>query len=152
MTSTVEFARQEVALDGVDNWRDALQAIEAVIASVAMAPSDHSVLRLELTGETPLAWRLRRDHDLLLEQVSNLDRAKGSVWIDKIVHRLAPPSQGTQGEDPRRELGALMDALIEDGSFMTRAARDAEDLIGDLPPELRSAFGETESSPLGPSA
>ena len=63
MTSTVEFARQEVALDGVDNWRDALQAIEAVIASVAMAPSDHSVLRLELTGETPLAWRLRRDHD-----------------------------------------------------------------------------------------
>ena len=29
---------------------------------------------------------------------------------------------------------------------MVRVARDAEDLIGDLPPELRSAFGETEEA------
>ena len=84
LTSKVEFTRQEVALDGVDDWRDALEAIEVVIASVAVAPSDHSVLRLELTGETSLAWRLRRDHDLLLEQVSNFARANGSVWIDKL--------------------------------------------------------------------
>ncbi len=145
-TSTVEFARHTVILDGIDNWREALEAAEAVIASVAMSPSDHTVLRLELVGETSLSWRLRRDQDLLLEQVSNSARAKGSVWIDKLVHRHVPPSRDTQGEDPRRELGDLMDTLRKDDAFMMRATDDVEDLIGNLPPELRSAFGETKAA------
>ena len=144
VTSQVEFSRQDVVLDGVEDWRDALKAIEAVISSAAMAPSDHSVLRLELRGETQLAWRLRRDHDLLLEQVTNLARAKASVWIDKIVHRLSPPSQQIKGEDPRSELGALMSTLMDDESFMMRASSEADELIGGLPPELKSTFGETQ--------
>ncbi|MDU8946745.1 metallophosphoesterase family protein [Ovoidimarina sediminis] len=145
VTSPVEFARQEVTLDGVDDWRDALREIGAAIASAAMSLSDHSVLRLELVGETPLAWRLRRDQDLLLEQVANLARAQGSVWIDKIVHRLSAPSQAAKGEDPRRELAALMSGLLDDDAFMERAAREVGDIIGDLPAELRNVFGETEA-------
>ncbi len=144
ITSQVEFKRERVALDGLEDWRDALDTIDAVIASAAMAPSDHSVLRLELTGATPLAWRLRRDKDLLLEQVSNLARATGSVWIDKIVQRHTPASQAVKGEDPRSELGALMTSLMEDETFLVRATREAEDLVDDLPPELRGAFGSTE--------
>jgi exonuclease SbcD len=104
----------------------------------------HSVLRLELSGQTPLAWRLRRDSDLFLEQVSNRARAKGSVWIDKIVHMQVPPSQAVKGDDPRSELGALMEGLTKDESFVSRALGAADDIIGDLPPELRAAFGKTE--------
>ena len=144
VTSQVEFSRADITLDGVEDWREALAAIEDVIAAAAMAPSDHIVLRLELMGATPLSWRLRRDHDLLLEQVSNLARAKGSVWIDKIVHWHNPPSQTVKGDDPRSELGALMSSLMDDETFLMRATREAEDLVGDLPPELRGAFGETE--------
>lgn len=144
-TSSVEFARHEVALDGIDDWRDALHVIEVVIASAAMAPSDHTVLRLELVGASPLAWRLRRDHDLLLEQVSNLARAQGSVWIDKIVNHLTPPTAPATGDDPRRELAKSMDAFTDDASFLMRAERSAEELIGDLPPELRQAFGDSEA-------
>jgi exonuclease SbcD len=101
VTSEVEFAREAVALDGIDDWRDALEAIDAVLDSAAMSMSRHSVLRLELSGQTPLAWRLRRDSDLLLEQVSNRARGKGSVWIDKIVHSQEPPSQSVQREPIR---------------------------------------------------
>jgi exonuclease SbcD len=143
-TSTVEFNRKEVDLGGVEDWRDALDVIGSSVASAAMNPSDHTVLRLELVGSSPLAWRMRRDHDLLTEQVSNLARSKGSVWIDKIVNRLVPPIAKSGGEDPRREIGALMSGLIDDESFMERASRDAKDLIGDLPPELRNVFGDTE--------
>jgi exonuclease SbcD len=144
VTSEVEFAREAVALDGIDDWRDALEAIDAVLNSAAMSMSRHSVLRLELSGKTPLAWRLRRDSDLLLEQVSNRARGKGSVWIDKIVHSQVPPSQSVKGDDPRSELGALMKGLMEDEPFVSRALGAADDVIGDLPPDLRSAFGETE--------
>ena len=144
VTSTVEFSRQDVPLDDIDDWRDALDTIGDAINSAAMAPSDHTVLRLELTGGTPLAWRLRRDHDLLVEQTSNLARAKGTVWIDKIVNRLTPPTVEIGGEDARRELASSMDALIEDLNFLARADRAAEDLIKDLPPELRPVFGDSK--------
>ncbi|NKX29273.1 DNA repair exonuclease [Rhodobacteraceae bacterium R_SAG6] len=143
--SAVEFARRDICLDAVDDWRDALEVIDAELRSTAMTPSDHSVLRLELIGASPLAWRLRRDHDLLLEQVSNLARAQGSVWIDKIVNHLTPPTTPVTGDDPRRELSNLMDALTDNATFLMRAEQNAEELIADLPPELRQAFGDSEA-------
>lgn len=144
VTSSVEFIRTDVALDAVSDWRDAMGAIEEVIKLAAQSSSVHVVLRLELRGETPLAWRLRRDADLLLESVANLARATGVVWIDKIVHHLVPPSIVGEGEDPRQELSTLMKDLAAQPSFLERAQSAAEDLIGGLPPELRSAFGQAE--------
>ncbi|WP_223877781.1 metallophosphoesterase family protein [Histidinibacterium aquaticum] len=144
ITSNIEFVRTDVLLDAVSDWRDAMSAIEEVIKLVAQSSSEHVVLRLELRGETPLAWRLRRDADLLLESVTNLARASGVVWIDKIVQQFVPPSIVGEGEDPRKELSALMKDLAAQPSFLKRARSAAEDLIGDLPPELRSAFGQTE--------
>jgi hypothetical protein len=39
-----------------------------------------------------------------------------------------------------------MDTLRKDDAFMMRATDDVEDLIGNLPPELRSAFGGTKAA------
>ncbi|MDG1369904.1 MAG: DNA repair exonuclease [Paracoccaceae bacterium] len=144
-TSTVEFARRDIRLEAVDDWRDVLEVIDAELRAAAITPSDHSVLRLELIGASPLAWRLRRDHDLLVEQVSNLARTQGSVWIDKIVNHLSPPTALVTSDDPRRELSNLMDALTDNATFLMRAEQNAEELIGDLPPELRHAFGDSEA-------
>lgn len=144
--STVEFVRREIGLNAVDDWRESLEVIEAELKSAAMTPSDHTVLRLELIGSSPIAWRLRRDHDLLLEQVSNLARAQGSVWLDKIVNQLTPPSAPLTGDDPRRELSTFMDALKDNADFLMRAEQNAEELIADLPPELRQAFGDSEAA------
>ncbi len=144
-TSTVEFDRRAINLDAVDDWRDALEIVDTEIKSAAMTHSDHTVLRLVLVGASPLAWRLRRDHDLLLEQVSNLARVQGSVWIDKIINRLSPPPAPATGDDPRRELATLMDGLASDDTFLMRAEQNAEELIADLPPELRQTFGESEA-------
>lgn len=145
-TSTVEFVRREIGLNDVDDWRDALEVIEAELKSAAMTPSDHTVMRLELIGSSPIAWRLRRDHDLLLEQVSNLARAQGAVWLDKIVNQLTPPTAPLTGDDPRRELSTLMETLTDNADFLLRAEQNAEELIADLPPELRQAFGDSEAA------
>ncbi|PWL32736.1 MAG: DNA repair exonuclease [Marivita sp. XM-24bin2] len=144
-TSTVQFDRREISLNGVDDWREALELIDAELKSAAMTPSDHTVLRLELIGASPLAWRLRRDRDFLLEHVSNLARAQGMVWIDKIVNHLTPPTAPMAGDDPRRKLADIMDGLTDNPDFLMLAEQNAEDLILDLPPELRQAFGESET-------
>lgn len=143
-TSTVQFDRREISLNGVDEWREALDLIDAELKSAAMTPSDHTVLRLELIGASPLAWRLRRDRDFLLEHVSNLARAQGTVWIDKIANHLTPPTAPTTGDDPRRKLADIMDALTDNPDFLMLAEQNAQDLVLDLPPELRQAFGESE--------
>ena len=49
------------------------------------------------------------------------------------------------GDDPRRELSNLMDALTDNADFLMRAEQNAEELIADLPPELRQAFGDSEA-------
>jgi hypothetical protein len=144
-TSTVQFDRREISLNGVDEWREALELIDAELKSAAMTPSDHTVLRLELIGASPLAWRLRRDRDFLLEHVSNLARAQGTVWIDKIVNHLTPPTAPTTGDDPRRKLADIIDALPDNPDFLMLAEQNAVDLILDLPPELRQVFGESET-------
>lgn len=144
ITSSVEFNRVSCSLDDVDDWRDALEEITRALKLAAMAPSDHSVLRLSLEGATSLAWRLRRDQDLLTEQVINEARAIGSIWIEKIENSLTAPLSGDDSSDARSELQSIMRDLMMEEPFTSRAAQTVEDLIGDLPPEIRSEFGESE--------
>ena len=143
-TSAVEFQRVTCGLEGVDDLRDALDRIKASLTTCTQSDADHVVVRLSLAGATPLAWQIRRDQDLLNEQVGEIARALGGVWIDKIVLDIERPKATETGTDARSELHALMKELQNDPSFQARAARDLEDLVSDLPPEIRSDFGVDE--------
>ncbi len=83
VTSVAQFERVTVDLTGIDDWRGAIDRIEAGLAEARrQAASDHLVARLRLEGATPLAWRMRRDAELLAEDIrhrasslgTNLDR------------------------------------------------------------------------------
>lgn len=145
-TSAVEFQRTACSLEGLDDLRDGLQRIKETLNGVAQSQADHVVVRLSLTGATPLAWQLRRDLDLLNEQVSEIARALGRVWIDKIVLEVERPAAIESGTDARRELHAIMADLRTTSAFQARVARDLEELVGDLPPEIRGAFGADENA------
>lgn len=144
-TSAVEFQRVSCSLEGVDDLRHGLERIKENLTAFTQSDADHVVVRLSLTGATPLAWQLRRDQDLLIEQVGEIGRALGGVWIDKIVLDVERPRANETGTDARTELHALMSELREDSSFQARVARDLEDLISDLPPEIRGQFGADEN-------
>jgi len=143
-TSIVEFNRLVCSLDGISDWREAVQYITGMLKVTAGSSSDHNVLRLILEGVTPLAWRIRRDHDLLAEQISEAARAIGTIWIEKIENRLTPPVAEVNATDARSELLSIMLSLTADENFSNRAMRSVEELITDLPPEIRNEFGETE--------
>ena len=143
-TSQVEFSRLSCALDGVEEWRDILAQISAAIKKAVSQAAGNSILRVDLTGQTPLAWRVRRDMDLLSEQIReearNIGGAIGTVWIEKVECHLRQPEASEAREDPRFELQVLMQTLIQDESVTARAEEIAKWLEKELPAEIRSEF------------
>ncbi|WP_428547550.1 metallophosphoesterase family protein [Profundibacter sp.] len=140
-TSQVEFNRVSCALDGVEEWRDMLAQITAAITEAVSQAAGNSILRVDLTGQTPLAWRVRRDMDLLSEQIREAAQFIGTVWIEKVECHLRQPEASEAREDPRFELQALMQTLMQEESVTARAVEMAEWLVGELPPEIRPGFG-----------
>jgi len=148
-TSQVEFSRLPCALDGVEEWRGMLAQITAALKEAVSQAAGNSILRVELTGQTPLAWQARRDMDLLSEQIREAAEAIGTVWIEKVECHLRQPEASEEREDPRFELQALMQTLMQDEAVMARAVEISEWLVGELPPEIRSTFGADQDASAG---
>jgi hypothetical protein len=105
------------------------------------------VVRLELTGTTPLAWRMRRDADLLLAETRERASRIGSVWIEKLELDCQPPgATASPGADPLVELQTLIaDRVLESEGFNLAYKALAEQLQAQLPTDLRDLFGTTEA-------
>jgi DNA repair protein SbcD/Mre11 len=140
-TSVAEFQRVAVDLVGVEEWRAALQRIEAALGAARLAAqSEHVVARLRLKGATPLAWRLRYDADKLAEDARALSAVIGKTWIDKIELACLEPSAAAASplSEPIAELRALMEREVAHSKAFQDAMRElADDLRGHLPPGSR---------------
>jgi len=149
LTGIAQFERIAVDLSGVEDWRGAVEAIEAGLAAArAMTRSPHLVGRLLLIGHTSLAWKLRRDRDLLLADAEQRAEGLGKTWIEKIeIATEAPRASGSvAAADPVVELGALMASDIAPAAATRQDVRQlVEDLRADLPPEIRGFAGEDEA-------
>ncbi len=148
-TSIVEFSRVSCSLDGETDWRSAVNNIVMVIKeSVDRLSSKHNVFRISLEGRTPLAWQIRRDYDLLLEQVSEAVKPIGSVWIEKIENCLAHPETEQNTANAQQELHLLMQSFSEETSSSERVLQVVDEFVGNLPPDVRREFGDTETERL----
>lgn len=151
MTGVAQFETVPVDLTGAGSWPDAIDRIEKALAAVReTTQAPHLVARLRLTGETPLAWRLRQGRDLLAAEIEHRLAGAGGIWIDKIEIAAQPLRSvaAAGGEvDPLVELGALIGGEIRQEAGI-RAAVEAlvRDLRDDLPPDARTMFGQDEAS------
>jgi DNA repair exonuclease SbcCD nuclease subunit len=149
LTSIAEFARVAVDLSATTTWFDVVESIEKAVAGVrGKATSDHLVARLALSGVTPLAWRLRRDRDLLLAEAEQRAEGLGRAWIEKIeIATQAPGSaSGQASADPLVELGALMHDDISTRHGLREEIRQmVKDLRDELPPESRGFTGSDKA-------
>lgn len=146
-TSVAQFERVPVDLTGVADWRAALARIETALERArAGAVSEHLVARLVVGRATPLAFRLRRDRDLLLEEAERRAEAVGKSWIDRVELAVAAPADVAPGGDPPLELGALMRATARGDAALRGELRTLiEDMRGDLPHEARGFAGDDEA-------
>ena len=145
-TATLQFERVPVPLDGIADWAEALSAMRTALREARrQALAEAVVLRPVLTGASPLAWRLRRDADLLTAEAERIAEEIGSAWIDKLELRLSAEAEAGEGAlaDLARLVtpaGALPPHLLAEGEAL------ADTLAAALPPELREGFGADESA------
>jgi DNA repair exonuclease SbcCD nuclease subunit len=147
ITSVAQFERVAVALDGVENWPEIVGRIASAVEAAAVGiVSEHMVARLSLSGATPLAWRMRRDRDLLKTEADERASIIGKVSIEKIeVACVAPGAPKDNGADPLIDLRALIIGEIADSdAFETTLVDMARELQAQLPPEARDVFGDNE--------
>lgn len=147
LTSVAQFERVTVELGGVEEWKAMVGALGRALGQVRDAvASEHLVARLHLTGATTLAWRLRRDLDLLRTEAENQAAALGKSWIDKVevdcrVPGTIPEAAAPAEADPLEELRRLMGEVTQDDAYRAEIAAIAEELRTQLPAECRSLLG-----------
>jgi hypothetical protein len=105
-------------------------------------------MRLSISGITPLAWRLRRDADLLQAEAELLASTIDGLWIeavDIVCGEIQIQSAG--GLNIVNELHRLIGADIFDSPVYRQAVAEiASELSASLPPEARKLFGSDEES------
>ena len=151
-TSVAQFEGVTVDLAGVDTWREMVGKLERALGRARDGvASEHLVARVKLTGTTALAWRLRRELDLLRAEAESRAAGLGKTWIDKVeVHCRPPaigPDQATGAEsDPLEELRRLMGEVTQDDGYRAEITAIADELRAQLPPDCRDIFGSDQDS------
>ncbi|MBP1874591.1 DNA repair exonuclease SbcCD nuclease subunit [Ensifer adhaerens] len=144
------FERMSIDLAGISEWGDMLDAVRNAFLRARNAnAADHVILRLTLTGATPLAWRLRRDGDLLQAEIDNVAAGIGGCWVEKIELECRNPDAGTGTvmADPVDELAALVSTDVLPAHGYRQDVRAAvEELLQQLPPELRQLLAPDEAA------
>lgn len=144
------FERLAIDLSAAKDWRQMLDAVGEALSSLRHRSSaDHLILRISLTGSTPLAWTLRRDPDLLAAELSNLAAGLSGCWIEKIdiECRGVDFAVSLSGPDPVEELAGLIRSdVLPSHAFRREAGAMLDELLQQLPRELRDSLAGDEET------
>ncbi|RRH73821.1 metallophosphoesterase family protein [Falsigemmobacter faecalis] len=145
----LRFDRVEVDCSGLEDWSALLSALETAIRSAAdrSREEDHLVIRPVLRGATPLAWRISRDLDRLSEEARAMAAVAG-IWIDRLELRTADPQAAPEAAGshlPAELVQTVLTELPRDAALLAALSSAAQDLLKDLPSDLRDIFGGDEA-------
>ena len=142
------FERLSLDLSGIDDWNGMLDRAEGLLGEArAAAGGAHLVARIAVTGATPLAWRLRRDEDLLLAELQNLAASLGECWIEAVELAVSVPAAEADADTgPLAELARLMrEDVVENHAYREELRETLGDLLRQLPREARSLLATDEA-------
>ena len=143
------FERLSVDLSGIEDWHGLLDRAETALGQAKQAAGGaHLVARLTLAGATPLAWRLRRDEDLLLGELQNLAASLGECWIEAVELAVSVPQTATDADaGPLAELERLMhEDVVASHAYREELRETLGDLLRQLPKEARSLLAPDEAT------
>lgn len=141
--AVVRFERLPVECSHLSDWHDLVEALKhATRAAQRDHAGEHLIVRPVLTGETPLAWRVGRDVDVLHAEAQAVAEQIGTLWIDKIEVALDTGATTSPGG----AVGELARIIEQAGMPPDAPAVQAEVdcLLKHLPRELRGLLGDSE--------
>jgi exonuclease SbcD len=138
------FERLDVSAHGVATWPELVATLDqALRGNRRDLAADHLVLRLRLVGETPLAWQIRRDLDLLDAEARQSAESIGSLWIESVEANTTDPGTA-DGSGALSDLARLIaEAIPPSATLATAMAEATNDVARVLPPDLRNLFGRS---------
>jgi DNA repair protein SbcD/Mre11 len=149
ITSVAQFESIPIDLTGIEDWREMVAIMsKAIQRRRDSVPSEHMVARLRFAGATPLAWRLRYDHDLLRTEAADRAFVSGKSWIEKVEIDCRAAELGESPvADPMTELRHLIDQeVLSSAGYKAEIFGIFGELRSQLPPECRNVLGTDEQS------
>lgn len=145
----LRFERITLDCTDISDWSDLLASLEQVIRTTGEAErrEEHLVIRAVLQGATPLAWRMARDIDRLTEEARAFAVLAG-LWIDKLELRVveADDAGAAAGAHlPAELVQTVLTDLSQDPALARALQAAAQELLRDLPAELRDLIGQSEA-------
>ena len=143
------FERLVLDATGVPDWQGLVRACEdALVERREALEEEQLIVRVELVGESPLAWRVARDRDVLAELLRDTAGGLDGTWVDRVGSALVAPGEraGAAGDDAA--LDRLRDLVDEDllGSpeLGDRVRAEVADFLRKMPKGFRDRLGDTE--------
>ena len=148
-TALAQFETVRVDASTFSEWNDLVHAITGALESAREdVQADHLVARLRIEGNTPLAWRIRSDHDLLLTEAKFRASSIGNCWVEKIdvACSLATTLRTNGNADPVAELRNLIGAeILGSEAFKLQLAGIGDELRSQLPADCREVLGNNQA-------
>ncbi|MBG53631.1 MAG: DNA repair exonuclease [Rhodobiaceae bacterium] len=135
-----QFERIEVDVSGLSDMRDLVECLDIALGeAVPRIECGLLVARLNLVGSTPLAPRLERDLDLVLEEARQAAARAGKAFVELVELDVSNESQGRQSTLPIDELASLM-KVDELQATKEQLRQILDPLTSKLPLEVRNAL------------
>ena len=146
-TSVVDFIQTTLDVTEAEN-DDALRAMlrEHLSEQRNEINAPTGVLRVTLKGRPARYWQIVRDRDVWLEQVTDIARAMGDIWIDKLLFDLSAPETAEDTVSATNELWSTMEAINSEPGFAAIAQQEVETILQDLPATLRERMMPDETA------
>lgn len=145
-TSVVEFLNVEVDATGLeddDSLRDLLR--ERMQETADGLESESGAVRVTISGETNMNWRLQRDPEHWTEVVRGFAEDTRCLWLDKLALDLSAAS-ARGGRGPVEELRGLMETILDEPAFAKACRGELSAILDVLPKERRDALAPDEAA------
>ncbi len=143
------FERIVVDAAGAADWQALVRSCEdALVERREALDEEQLICRVELAGESPLAWRAARDADVLEELLRGTAEGLDGTWIDRVRSSLRAPASPGDGanDDTLHRLTDLVDEdLLASPELGERVRMELAEFLRKMPKGFRDRLGETEA-------
>lgn len=147
--SIAQFERVAMDVTGISDWADLAAALTSCLRRARDAvAAENLITRVQITGQSPLAWRIRRDLDLLKAEADERASVIGRCWVEMLdVKCQIPRASESFGDDPIVELRKLIGSQVNQSStFRQEAVGFVNELVTQLPAECREFLGSDDTA------